>query len=104
MLEVYNHHHLGILFLLLITLQHLGGVTAFLTKKPNPQHRQFGRILAFIGRCIAGVGWVLGGNLNNAIIVGVITLILLILTVITGPRKESQGSERIRSKSPRGKR
>lgn len=63
----------GCIFLLLVILQHLGGLTAFLGKKSNPQHRGFGRYLALIGRIIASVGWILGQNLNMTNIITIIS-------------------------------
>lgn len=68
-------------------VQHLGGVLAYYTKKPNPVHRKFGRYLAMMGRIIAGVGWVLGGNQTNAIIVAVASVIILILSAILAPKR-----------------
>ena len=67
---------------MLIIVQHIGGMTAFLGGKRNPQHRSFGKILVIIGRIIAGVGWILGGNQNNAIIVAVVSIALLGLSLI----------------------
>lgn len=68
--------------MIVIIMQHLGGVFAFLSGKPNPQHRQFGRAIATVGRAIAGFGWALAGNINNAMIVGFITALLLVLGMI----------------------
>lgn len=72
---------------MIVILQHIGGVKAFLTKQPNPQHRGFGRYVALIGRIIAGFGWALGGHMQNAIIVGVITVVLLIGSKFIGSGK-----------------
>ena len=69
-------------------VQHLGGVLAFLRKKRNPQHKAFGRILANIGRMIAAVGWVLGGNEQNAMIVAGVSAVLLILHLLTSGEKK----------------
>lgn len=86
-------------------MQHLGGVIAFATNKPNPQHRQFGRVVAVVGRVIAGFGWALAGNINNALIVGAITAVLLILGMIWKDKQvKGENAERTRSKSPKGKR
>lgn len=82
LVQVHIFYYLGALFLLLVIVQHIGGMTAFLGKKPNAQHRSFGKILVIIGRCIAGVGWILGGNQRNAIIVAVVTIILLGLSMV----------------------
>lgn len=107
--QVYLFYYLGVLFLLLVIVQHIGGMTAFLGKKPNPQHRSFGKLLVVIGRVIAGVGWILGGNQKNAIIVAIISIILLGLSMVletnsTGSIKKQESGEGSRSKSPRAKR
>ena len=109
-MQVHLFHYLGSLFLVLVIVQHIGGMTAFLGKKSNPQHRSFGKILVIIGRIIAGVGWLLGGNQKFAIIVAVVSLIMLGLSLVidTKPVESSSKSESIkggeRSKSPRAKR
>lgn len=99
----------GSLFLVLMIVQHVGGVTAYFGGKKNPVHRKFGRILAFIGRIIAAVGWTLAGNQTNSIIVIAATVVLLILTVVLKPQKqgrvlEANSSSSERSKSPKARR
>ena len=66
----------------MVILQHLGGVASFFGNKPNPQHRSFGGILANIGRLIACVGWVLGGNLDQALYVAIASAIILFITFL----------------------
>lgn len=104
MQEVHYIINTGSLFLVLLILQHLGGVKALLTKTPNPQHRGFGRTLALIGRMIAGFGWVVGGNIQNAIIVGSITAVLFVGSMFLGKEEKGEAESRQRSKSPKGKR
>lgn len=87
-------------------VQHLGGMTAYFGRKANPQHRSFGKLLVNIGRAVAAVGWLLAGNVPNAIIVAVVSIVLLGLTMMLSPAKpivepEAEGR---RSKSPRAKR
>ena len=72
----------GALFLVLVILQHLGGVTSFLGNKPNPNHRSFGKVLVNIGRVVAGFGWLLAGNQTNAAIVAVVSITLLGLSLM----------------------
>ena len=103
-LEVWIFHDLGSLFLVLVILQHLGGVKALLSGQRNYQHASFGRTLALIGRIVAGFGWVLAGNIQNAIIVAVLTIILLIFSGLGKSSGNKTDDSRIRSKSPRGKR
>ncbi len=99
----------GSLFLVLMIVQHLGGVTSYFGKKANPVHRKFGRYLANIGRIIAAVGWTLAGNQTNSIIVIVATVVILILSVLLKPQKtgrvlEANSSSSERSKSPKARR
>lgn len=91
---------------MLVIVQHLGGATAYFAKKPNPQHRSFGKVLVNIGRAIAAVGWILGGNVQNAIVVAIVSLVMTALAMIVGPSKKEgpQETEKSRSKSPRAKR
>lgn len=77
----------------LVIIQHIGGVSSYLLKKPNPQHRSFGKILVNIGRVVAGVGWIFGGNLNNAIIVGVVSIVMIGLALVVGPAKKPVSKE-----------
>jgi hypothetical protein len=77
---------------LLLIVQHIGGMTAFFGRKPNPQHRSFGKILVNIGRIVAGFGWLLAGNTTNALIVGVISVILLGLSLVIGPAPRQKGT------------
>ena len=99
---------LGIIFLVLVIVQHAGGVMSFLGKKPNPQHRQFGKILVHIGRCIAAFGWILGGHQQNAMIVAGVSGVLLLLALVSGGSSPSDrkrdASDTQRSRSPKGKR
>lgn len=91
--QVMDKIILGALFLILIIIQHIGGLTAFLGQKPNPQHRSFGKIVSIIGRAIACVGWVLGGNLQYAIICAVVsTVIILAALALDGGSGSSKKS------------
>ena len=89
----------------MVILQHIGGVTAFFGNKPNPQHRSFGAILANIGRLIACVGWVLGGNLNLALYVAIASAIILAITLFIPKSNvvqiEKPSAKPSRSKSPK---
>jgi hypothetical protein len=58
----YIIYYLGSLFLVLVIIQHVGGVASFLGRKKNPQHRAFGKLLVNIGRAVAAVGWLLTGK------------------------------------------
>lgn len=95
--------------MVLVILQHIGGLTAFLGKKPNPQHRKFGKVLVLIGRAIAAVGWILGGNEQNAMVVAGVSAVLFVLSLVIGGSKpskkvEASSSGNNRSRSPKGKR
>ena len=91
-------------------IQHLGGLTAYLGQKANPQHRIFGKILVNIGRIVACFGWILAGNTTNAIIVAVASLVIFVLALVlgqsSGPKVSSvsEKEDSRRSKSPRAKR
>jgi hypothetical protein len=78
--------------LVFLIIQHLGGLVAFLGKKKNPQHRSFGKILVIFGRIIAAVGWILGGNQRNAVIVGVVSVVLLGLALVLDSPTKSKAS------------
>ena len=107
-MEVIFYFKLGTLFLILVIIQHIGGVTSFFGKKANPQHRSFGKILVNIGRVVAAFGWIFAGNTTNAMIVGIVSVVLLGLSLIIGPAKSSSKStgedDQKRSRSPRAKR
>lgn len=72
--------YIGGIFLVLLVLQHVGGVTTLLKGiKYNPQHRMFGFYVANIGRIIAVVGSIIGGAEKWVIYVsGGLTVLLLI--------------------------
>lgn len=91
-LEVFYIDIAGALFLLLVIVQHLGGLTAYLGNKSNPQHRSFGKILVNIGRIVAAVGWILAGNTYNAIVVGVASLVILVFALALGSDPKPKSS------------
>lgn len=66
--------------MVLLFLQHVGGVTTLLKGiKYNPQHRMFGFYVANMGRIIAVVGSIIGGAEQWVIYVSAgLTLLLLI--------------------------
>lgn len=92
----------------MVIIEHLGGATAFFGKKSNPQHRSFGKIVVTVGRIVACVGWILAGNLQNAIIVAVASLVITIIALALPSKPNNvistENTERSRSKSPRAKR
>jgi amino acid permease len=91
--EVLIYSTLGVVFLVIMILQHFGGVIAYYTGKPNPLHRKFGRYVAMLGRIIAIFGWLLGGNQQNAIIVGVASAVILVISaVLPSPSKPGNRS------------
>lgn len=89
----------------MVILQHTGGVISFFGNKSNPQHKSFGGILANIGRAIACVGWVLGGNVDNALIVAGASLVILVISFLipksTLPESPATEAKKSRSKSPK---
>jgi hypothetical protein len=92
----------------MVIIEHLGGAAAFFGGKENPQHRSFGKILVTVGRAIACVGWVVGGNVQNAVVVGVVSLVITAVALALPSSKKAAGlgeaGDRARSKSPRAKR
>lgn len=66
--------------MILLFLQHVGGVTTLLKGiKYNPQHRLFGFYVANMGRIIAVVGSIIGGAEQWVVYVsGGLTVLLLI--------------------------
>ncbi len=53
-----------------------------MSRKRNPNHRAFGKILVNIGRVVAAVGWLLAGNQQNAILVAVVSVVLIGLSMV----------------------
>jgi hypothetical protein len=81
----YLFDDVGTIFLLLVVVEHLGGASAFFGNKENPQHRNFGKVLVVLGRGIACVGWVLGGNIQFAIAIGIISLVITVVSLVIPP-------------------
>lgn len=72
----------GILFSFLMIVQHVGGVMAFIRRKPNPKHRLFGKYIVVFGRIVSAMGWIHGNNINNAFIVTMASIPILIISFL----------------------
>lgn len=76
----------GIIFTFLMIVQHVGGVLAFVKKRPNPKHRIFGKYIVSFGRVVSAIGWIHGNNINNAFIVTMASLPILIISFLEPPK------------------
>lgn len=50
---------LGLIFMILLTYQHIVGAVTWHKERRSSIHRQLGPILVFLGRILAGVGWLI---------------------------------------------
>lgn len=74
--------HSGIFVVVLVLLQHVGGVSALLSEsKKNPQHKKFAFWVANLARVIVVLGWMMkGGDTSNLLYVSLASAILLIIS------------------------
>ena len=77
----------GLTLVIFIILQHIGGMIAYYTKKPNKNHRKFGRIIANFGRIITILGWVFTKNYELALGVSLIWIISITYFKTIGKKK-----------------
>lgn len=101
----------GSLFLLLLLVQHVGGVLTLIKgMSSNPAHRKFGIIVSNMGRIIAVFGLILAQQ-DQRLIIGAATLafLMFILTVkklfsskpkVSDPNQETSTTETGRQRSP----
>lgn len=73
----------GAVFLVLMTLQHIGGaITLLQNKTHNPGHRKFAVVVTNLGRGVAIGGMIFGGVEQQYIIgASVLALVLLVFSV-----------------------
>lgn len=55
----YVTYNLGIIFMVLMTIQHIGGAVSWHKSTRNYGHRKLGTRLVIMGRILAGVGWLI---------------------------------------------
>lgn len=77
----YYFHNTGSLFLVLLLVQHIGGVLTLIKgMSSNPAHRKFGIIVSNLGRIISVFGLILAGQ-DQRLIIGAAVLALLMLVL-----------------------
>lgn len=70
---------LGLIFLILLTYQHTVGVVTWHKERRSSTHRQLGPIIVFLGRIIAGVGWLIQSHKSYSIAVFITAIGLYLL-------------------------
>jgi len=70
----------GILIVVFVLLQHVGGVKALLSEsKRDPQHKRFAFWVSNLARIVVVLGWIMkGGDTSNLLYVSIASAILLV--------------------------